>query len=140
MEERVNLMIYFFFYGIIPAAILLVIHFRNKMIHKEKIAMIQKGLDISTLANKTNPLNQILMWGTLLTGIGFGLLFGYILSLVSDLSQNMMVPIMAILFGGFGLIAYYNYKKKTEKKDRDFQLDYAVSLLKSWDVFKAVGN
>ena len=30
--------------------------------------------------------------------------------------------------------------KDAQKKEKDFQLDYAISLLKSWDVFKAVGN
>nr|NQU90043.1 hypothetical protein [Bacteroidota bacterium] len=117
MEERIDLMIYLFFYGIIPAAVILIIHFRHKMLHKEKLAMIEKGLDISTMTKNDNPLNQILMWGTLLTGIGFGLLFGYLLSLVSDLDQNMIVPIMAILFGGIGLIVFYIFKKKTEKKE-----------------------
>jgi len=117
LEERVSLLIYFFLYGAIPAAIILIIHLRNKMKHREKIAMIEKGLDISTSVKNINSLNQILMWGALLFGLGLGLLIGYILSIVCDLNQNAIIPIMAILFGGISLIVYYNYNKKNEKTE-----------------------
>ena len=116
MEERIDQLIGFFFYGIIPAAIVLIIHVRNRMKHKEKLAMIEKGLDLSAGDKEVNPLYQILMWGSLLFGIGLGLLSGYLISLVSNLDQNAIVPIMAILFGGISLIGFYIYKKQTEKK------------------------
>ena len=117
MEERIDLLISSFFYGVMPAAIVLIIHFSNRMKHKEKLAMIEKGLDPSTRGKEVNPLYQILMWGTLLFGIGFGLLSGYLLSIVSDLDQNATVPIMAILFGGISLIGFYIYKKHAENKE-----------------------
>ena len=116
MEERIDLLISFFSYGIIPAAIVLIIHVRNRMKHKEKLAMTEKGLDPSTMGKEVNPLYQTLMWGTLLFGIGFGLLSGYLLSIVSNLDQNAIVPIMAILIGGISLIGFYIYKKHTENK------------------------
>jgi len=111
MEERIDLLIGFFFYGLIPAAIIVILHFRNKMKHKERLAMIEKGLDISTVKNNEDPIYQILMWGLLLSGAGLGSLFGYILSLIYNLDKAVMVPIMAIIFGGIGLILFYKYKK-----------------------------
>ncbi len=109
-EDIISLLLIFV---VLPAAIIFITMVRNKRRHKERMAMIEKGLDISSVSVKYNPLNQVLMWGMLLVGIGFGLLLGYILSLVFGLEKESIIPILAVLFGGVGLIIYYIIKKKS---------------------------
>jgi uncharacterized membrane protein YesL len=106
-------------FGGAPATILLIYYFSRKAKNKERMAMIEKGLDPS-LYIKENPIsNKVLLWGMLLGGIGLGLLLGYIISVATGMQLAPIMPILAVLFGGFGLIGYYMYEKKaTTKSDR----------------------
>jgi len=104
-------------FGMIPGAIVWFLNSRHKAKHKERLAMIEKGVDLSSFIKEVNPLFQILMWGSLLAGIGLGLLLGYLLSMVSSFQQEAIMPILAILFGGTGLIIFYIYRKRSEKRE-----------------------
>ena len=113
-EDIISLLLIFV---VLPAAIILITLSRNKRRHKERMALIEKGLDIPRVSVDYNPLNQVLMWGMLLAGIGFGLLLGYLLTLVLDFDKESILPILAVLFGGLGLIMYYLIKKRSEKRE-----------------------
>jgi hypothetical protein len=103
-------------FGAPPALVVLVYYFSRKAKHKERMALIEKGIDASIFIKEETTFHKVLLWGMLIGGIGFGLLMGYILSVYTPMRQEMIMPIMAILFGGLGLIGYYVYRKKTETK------------------------
>ena len=106
----------FLIFGGIPAAIVLIYYFSRKAKNKERMALIEKGVDASIFLKEEGSSQSVLMWGMFLCGIGFGLLAGYILSIYTPMRQEIIMPVIAILFGGLGLIGYFIYKKKIEMK------------------------
>ena len=99
-----------------PTLIILIYYFSRKAKHKERIALIEKGIDASIFIKEETTFNQVLMWGMLMGGIGLGLFSGYLLSVYSPMREEIIMPILALLFGGLGLIGYFIYRKKTETK------------------------
>jgi uncharacterized membrane protein YesL len=105
-------------FGALPALIVLIYYFNRKAKHKERMALIEKGIDASIYMKEEATFHKVLLWGMLMSGIGLGLLIGYLLSVFTRLPDEI-IPITAVLFGGFGLIGYYVYRKKTETKSAD---------------------
>lgn len=103
--------------GIIPLAIIVTIVFFSQIKHKERMAMIEKGLETSLPDKKESPFQDVLMWGLLSVGIGLGLFIGYLLLATALFKDDMILGIMSILFGGIGLIIYYVYKNRTKNKE-----------------------
>jgi uncharacterized membrane protein YesL len=99
-----------------PALVVLIYYFSRKAKNKERMALIEKGVDASIYLKEETTFHTVLMWGMLMGGIGLGLLLGYILSIYTPMREEIIMPIMALLFGGFGLIGYYVYRRKTETK------------------------
>jgi hypothetical protein len=109
----------FLIFGGVPAVIVLIYYFSRKAKHKERLALIEKGMDASIFIKEESPFHKILMWGMLIGGIGLGLLLGYVLSVYTQMEKETIMPILALLFGGLGLIGYYIYRKKTETKSAE---------------------
>jgi mannitol-specific phosphotransferase system IIBC component len=105
-----------FILGIIPVTILLIVYFIQKAKIRERMQLLEKGIDISLLHKKDSPFNNILMWGMLSTGIGLGLLLGFLLIERGDFKDEAIMGILAILFGGIGLIIYYFINKRGGNK------------------------
>lgn len=101
--------------GVIPVSILVSLYFLHKNTIKERMKLIDKGIDISTIKRKESPFQDILMWGMLAGGTGFGLLIAYILLETKVFKDDMILGILAILFGGVGLITYYFIRKPADK-------------------------
>jgi hypothetical protein len=99
-----------------PTAIVLMYYFSRKAKNRERLALIEKGTDASIFIHEESPYDQVLMWGLLLCGLGFGLLIGYLLSVYTQMREEEIMPVMGLLFGGFGLIGYFVYRKRTQKK------------------------
>ncbi len=119
MKELIEFIAIILIFGLIPAIIVFIFYTINKNRHIEKLSLIEKGLDIYASQKGINPLQRVLMWALLLIGVGHGLFVGYILSLVTAFEEDKIVPIMAVLFGGIGLIVYYIYRKRTETRETD---------------------
>jgi len=102
--------------GLVPIAVIWVIGQYLQIKHKERMAMIEKGLGASLLDKKENPVHDILLWALLAVGIGIGLLIGYGLIETSIVRDDAILGIMAILFGGISALGYTIYKKSAKNK------------------------
>jgi hypothetical protein len=89
------------------------------MVNKERMAMIEKGIDFGTTKAQPQPYKN-LKWGLLLIGLGLGLFIAYILDFTVFNSTNeelndkvgfIYFALMAV-FGGLGLFISYLIEKK----------------------------
>jgi uncharacterized membrane protein len=89
------------------------------MANKERMAMIEKGIDIGAAKAIPQPYKN-LKWGLLLIGAGLGLFFAFILDrTVFEVAEGgHETPNVAIyfsliaIFGGLGLFTSYLIEKK----------------------------
>jgi hypothetical protein len=102
--------------GIFFSAVVLVVYFVLRARTKERLALIEKGIDLSSIVPKKAP-NTPLKTGLFLTGIGLGVFVGLILAQAFTLSKVetvMMTGALASAFGGFGLILFHLVQGKNE--------------------------
>ncbi len=97
-------------FGIIPLIVFLVHR------HKERQALIEKGMDLSTLVGdrKCSTLES-LKYGVLLIGLAIGILIGNILDAYAGLNEEVSYFSMIFLFGGIALLIFYGIAKKQEE-------------------------
>jgi hypothetical protein len=101
--------------GVLPITILLIVFFIQNAKIKERRHLLEKGIDISTLRKTDNPFNNPLLWGLTSLGGGFGLLIGFLLLQNHICSDDAIMGILALIFGGIALIIFYFINKKQEK-------------------------
>ncbi len=104
-------------FGGVPATIVLIYYFGRRAKHKERMALIEKGMDPAIYMKEETPYHNALMWGTLILGIGLGAFLGYILFDYASMKAEYVVPTLSFIFAGLGLVGYYVYRKKTETKN-----------------------
>jgi hypothetical protein len=83
--------------------------------NKEKLAMIEKGVDSSIFdKNKTTTHGRYnaLKFGLLLIGVALGLLLGNLLEHYTEIQEEVAYFSMILLFGGAALLLYYRIIKK----------------------------
>lgn len=83
---------------------------------KERLAMLQKGVDASIFEAGTKAPAD-LKWGLLLIGIGVGILLGKVLAVYTTLDEEPAFFSMICLFGGLGLIIYHFIANKMEQSN-----------------------
>ena len=88
---------------------------------KERIAMIEKGIDDSSFAPE-NLTMTILKYGIFLIGIAVGLLIGNLIASYTSLNEVIAYLSMVSLWGGLALLVYYFIAKK--KNVRKFYLRF----------------
>ncbi|MCG8307836.1 MAG: hypothetical protein MI975_10640 [Cytophagales bacterium] len=93
-------------------AIVLSIKYISAARNKEKMALIEKGVDLSTIYQKKDFRNVTLKSGMFLVGIAIGLFFGYLLTEISSINQVISYFSMILLFGGASLIVFHWYNSK----------------------------
>jgi hypothetical protein len=85
-------------------------------VNKEKLALIEKGLDASIFQNKdkfsTHGRYNALKFGLLLIGVALGLLLGNVLESYTEIQEEVAYFSMILLFGGIALLLYYAIMKK----------------------------
>ena len=89
-----------------------IVYLRNR----EKMAMIERGMDPRLQIDNAGSRNYILTAGMLMIGGGIGLFLAYILEW--SLMLNDAAPIyfgMISFFGGLGLLSAYLIEKKAPK-------------------------
>ena len=89
--------------------------------NKERLALIDKGLDANMLHVKTNTHGRYdaLKIGLLLIGFAVGLLLGNVLESYSQIQEEVAYFSMIMLFGGLALILYYLIMKKIKPEKEE---------------------
>ncbi|MFK7907670.1 MAG: DUF6249 domain-containing protein [Chitinophagales bacterium] len=80
-------------------------YFANR--HKERMALIESGRDMSVFKPKKRQTNRALKFGLLLFGIGAGILTGSIVEFLLGLEPPLGIFAMMFIFGGVALVLYY---------------------------------
>jgi hypothetical protein len=112
---------------IIPLSFFIMIFGIVYLNKREKLAMIERGMDPRTYKPQSAPY-QNLKWGLLLIGAGLGLFLAFILdhALYSGLDEDSIPPLyfaLIAIFGGAGLFLSYRIEKKEvlDKEDHTLQ-------------------
>jgi len=79
---------------------------------KERMAMLEKGIEASFFITKQQPSVQALKYGLLFVGVAIGILIGSILSATTVLSEEASYFSMIFLFGGLALVIHHIIERK----------------------------
>ncbi len=110
---------------LVPTALFAMIFGIVYLAKRERMAMIERGMDPRRYKPQSAPF-QNLKWGLLLIGAGVGLFLAYLLdhtafkSIGNDYDGGGNVAIyfaLIAIFGGAGLFASYHIEKKNNDKD-----------------------
>ena len=101
--------------GVLPITILLIVFFIQKAKIKERRQLLEKGVDITSLQKKDSLFNNPLFWGLLSFGGGLGLFLGFLLMHNNIFDDDAIMGILALIFGGVGLIVFYFINRKASK-------------------------
>ncbi|WP_372752990.1 DUF6249 domain-containing protein [Labilibaculum sp.] len=99
-------------FGVIPLVVYLVHR------HRERKALIEKGMDISLLQGekKCRTLDS-LKYGVVLIGLAIGILIGNILAANTNLNDEVSYFSMIFLFGGLALLIFYSLAKRHQEEN-----------------------
>lgn len=97
------------------AMFVLIVYFPNKARNSERMALIEKGVDVKDLyRKKEGNKDAFFKFGVVVVGAAIGLLFGMILSKF-NISPVVAYFAMILLFGGGAvLVANYFVEKKKQ--------------------------
>ena len=90
--------------------------------HKERLALIEKGVDASVFVKGreyTQPIWKVLILNLalLLMGIGAGVVLGGILTEVAGVDDDIAVPGSIFLLAGTGLLIGFFITRKMDRED-----------------------
>ena len=88
-------------------AIVLSIKYVTAAKNKEKMALIDKGVDLSEIYQKKDYRNATLKGGMFLVGIALGLFIGYFMTEITNINLVVSYFSMILLFGGASLIIFH---------------------------------
>lgn len=75
--------------------------------HRERMAMIERGLDASIFGQRPDGKFKFLKWGFLCVGVGAGVVAGSILHGLFDMDEAAAIFSMVFLCGGMGMLYFY---------------------------------
>lgn len=82
--------------------------------NKERLALIEKGMDAKIFETKSKPMNTLRI-GFLFIGVAIGITLGYALSYLG-MDEGAAYTSMIFLFGGLGLVIHFFIEKKMKKE------------------------
>ena len=86
---------------------------------KERMAMIEKGIDTAIFVTHKKQSFPSLKWGMFLIGLGIGLIIANLLVSNYIMDEQVAYFSMIFLFGGLALvISYFVGKKLSEKEEQ----------------------
>ena len=87
--------------------------------NKERLSMIEKGMDVSLLSKQDGSTSPLKFWvikvGFLMIGVALGIIVGSLAS-NSSMNEEQAYPFMVLLFGGLALVLSYFVEKKLREK------------------------
>jgi len=86
--------------------------------NRERMALIEKGGDLSKFFGEPND-HLLFKNGMFLIGLAIGLLMGYLMAMILPIPDVVAYFSMILLFGGLSLILYYPVSAKYLKKGDD---------------------
>ena len=92
------------------AAIIIWIYLFYTSRHRERMALIERGVDASIFRVNQDP-TSALKYGLFLVFAGVGVLMGYLLEAIG-LPAFVAYFSMVLIFGGSGLVGFYSYAQK----------------------------
>ena len=92
--------------------IVLTVKYVSAARNKERMALIDKGADLSQIYQKKDFRNATLKAGMFLVGLSIGLFMGYFLTTISSINAVVSYFSMILLFGGSSLIVFHWYNNK----------------------------
>ena len=100
----VPIILFISFFGSIFGIAYVAITARNK----ERLALIEKGLDASIFqTQETHGRYNALKWGLVIIGVGVGLIMGNIFDANGIMDEEVSYFAMVLVFGGSALLLYY---------------------------------
>ncbi len=87
-----------------------IVYFAVTTRHRERMKMIENGIDPSLFYNKGNKKGMAIKAGGLLVGIGLGLFLGSLLG--EALNNEIAIPGMILICGGSGLLIANHFANK----------------------------
>ena len=93
-------------------AVVLTVKYVTAAKNKEKMALIEKGVDISEIYQKKDHRNVTLKSGMFLVGLALGLFVAYFLTEITRINGVIAYFSMILLFGGASLIIFHWYNSK----------------------------
>ncbi len=97
------------------AAVVLTLYFYFRSRNKERMAMIDKGIEFPV--KKTSSPAKAIKTGVFLIGIALGIFFGHIIGKYTVIDEVVAFFVMILLFGGIALTLNYIIEQKLKKRD-----------------------
>jgi len=114
MEEFIPIVAIVSTFGTIFGVVYMVVMTR----HRERMALIESGMDADMLIPKKRKGYRLLKNGTIAIGIGVGLLVGEMLFRFTNITEEIAYFSMVFLFGGSSMLFYHSKVRKLEDKER----------------------
>jgi hypothetical protein len=90
-------------------AVLIFLFIRAKQ--KERIVLIEKGIDITQLHSKKYDHYTNMRTGILLIALAIGLIIGYIISSITGINVYITYAVCLLMCEGIGFLIYYHINK-----------------------------
>ena len=81
---------------------------------KERMVLIEKGVEITKLNTKKYGRYANLRNGILLIALAIGLIIGYILTIITTMNAFIAYAVSLLLCEGIGFLIYYNLNKNPD--------------------------
>jgi len=94
--------------------IILSLYFYFRARNKERMAMIEKGMELKFNRRVNKPI-RTLKTGIFLIGIALGIFIGYLVGSNTDVNEVVSFFVMILLFGGIALSLNYILELKLKK-------------------------
>ena len=97
------------------------IYYAIRSEHKQKMALIDKGMDPSLINKKYHQSraprhhSNFLKNGLFFIGLAIGILLGYLLQSNSGMTEWVAYPSMILVFGGIALITYHLIERQKQE-------------------------